>query len=261
MKYSAVAYGGGTNSTAMLIGFVNRGIKPDLILFADTKGERPDTYTFISIFSKWLTDHDMPEIIFVERGEFTTKVGQVIGNGLEKQCIEQKVLPSLAYGYRGCSDQYKIRPQHRYISKIEKVQELWKQKKSIVKYIGYDNDEWYRLRTSNDPKYENKYPLIEWKWGRKECVKAIEKAGLPQPKKSSCFFCPAMRKSEILAMNKIFPDLVQRAIKIEENAELDSIKGLGRNYSWKELTEADDAQQSMFDESGIELICGCYDGI
>lgn len=33
-----VSYGGGTNSTAMLIAMVLKGIKPDLILFADTGG-------------------------------------------------------------------------------------------------------------------------------------------------------------------------------------------------------------------------------
>ena len=33
-----VSYGGGINSTAMLIEFVNRGIMDDVILFADTGG-------------------------------------------------------------------------------------------------------------------------------------------------------------------------------------------------------------------------------
>jgi len=37
------AYGGGVNSTAMLIGFVERNIKPDHIIFSDTGGERPET--------------------------------------------------------------------------------------------------------------------------------------------------------------------------------------------------------------------------
>tara|TARA_R100000049_G_C1911966_1_gene59116 strand:- start:10 stop:792 length:783 start_codon:yes stop_codon:yes gene_type:complete len=260
MKYSAVAYGGGTNSTAMLIGFVDKGIKPDVILFADTKAERPDTYVFIDIFSKWLVDNGLPEITIVERGEYTTKKGVVVGNGLEKQCHHLKSLPSIAYGFKSCSDNYKMQPQHRFIREIPEVKEIWEDKKPITKYVGFDNDEWYRVRHSIDWRYINEFPLVDWAWGRKECVKAIADAGLPQPKKSSCFFCPSMRKNEILAMNKVFPDLVQRAIKIEENAELDSIKGLGRNYSWKELIEADGAQQSMFDESGIELICGCYDG-
>lgn len=38
-----VAYGLGVNSTAMLVEFARRGIRPDLILFADTGGEKPET--------------------------------------------------------------------------------------------------------------------------------------------------------------------------------------------------------------------------
>jgi len=36
-----VAYGGGTNSTAMLIWMYEQGMRPDLILFANTGGENP----------------------------------------------------------------------------------------------------------------------------------------------------------------------------------------------------------------------------
>ena len=39
-----VAYGLGVDSTAMLVEFAHRGIRPDLILFADTGGEKPETY-------------------------------------------------------------------------------------------------------------------------------------------------------------------------------------------------------------------------
>ena len=35
-----VAYGLGVDSTAMLIGLAQRGIRPDLILFADVGGEK-----------------------------------------------------------------------------------------------------------------------------------------------------------------------------------------------------------------------------
>ena len=46
-----VAYGGGTNSTAMLCGFRERGIRPALILFADTGGELPHTYEHLRVMS------------------------------------------------------------------------------------------------------------------------------------------------------------------------------------------------------------------
>jgi 3'-phosphoadenosine 5'-phosphosulfate sulfotransferase (PAPS reductase)/FAD synthetase len=46
-----VAYGGGTNSTAMLCGFRERDIRPALILFADTGGELPHTYEHLRVMS------------------------------------------------------------------------------------------------------------------------------------------------------------------------------------------------------------------
>ena len=39
-----VGYGGGTNSTAMIIGLYQRGVPIDLILFSDTGCEQPHTY-------------------------------------------------------------------------------------------------------------------------------------------------------------------------------------------------------------------------
>jgi hypothetical protein len=42
-----IAYGLGINSTAMLVEFAQRGIRPDRILFADTSGEKPETYAYL----------------------------------------------------------------------------------------------------------------------------------------------------------------------------------------------------------------------
>jgi len=39
-----VSYGAGTNSTAMLVEMVRRGEHVDVITFADTGGERQETY-------------------------------------------------------------------------------------------------------------------------------------------------------------------------------------------------------------------------
>lgn len=49
-----VSFGGGTNSTAMIIGMYLHKIPVDLILFADTGGEQPHTYEFIRVFNAWL---------------------------------------------------------------------------------------------------------------------------------------------------------------------------------------------------------------
>ena len=112
---------------------------------------------------------------------------------------------------------------------------------TVVKFIGYDAGEHYRsnkvlLRDLADPKYSKWYPLMEWGWDREACIRAIEAAGLPQPGKSSCFFCPSMRAEEIIDLREHYPDLFRRALALEDNARanLKTVQGLGRNYSWRE---------------------------
>ena len=52
-----VSYGGGANSTALLVGLHQHRIPVDLILFADTGGEHPHTYAYLDIMDRWLKDH------------------------------------------------------------------------------------------------------------------------------------------------------------------------------------------------------------
>ena len=44
-----VSYGGGVNSTALLVGLHQHRIPVDLILFADTGAEHPHTYACLDI--------------------------------------------------------------------------------------------------------------------------------------------------------------------------------------------------------------------
>ena len=57
-----VGYGGGTDSTAMLIGLWQRKIPVDLILFSDPGGEQPHTYWYLRVMDRWLQSHGMPPI-------------------------------------------------------------------------------------------------------------------------------------------------------------------------------------------------------
>ena len=57
-----VSYGGGVNSTAMLVGMYKKGIPVDLILFADPGGEQPYTYEYLPIMDDWLARHGMPRL-------------------------------------------------------------------------------------------------------------------------------------------------------------------------------------------------------
>ncbi|HUC76710.1 MAG TPA: hypothetical protein VMS04_15520, partial [Vicinamibacterales bacterium] len=116
--------------------------------------------------------------------------------------------------------------------------------------------EWHRAKDHPN----ERYPLIEWGWGRGECVQAIARVGLPQPGKSACFFCPSSKKIEIFDLRERYPNLMKRALAMEANAELTSIKGLGRSFAWADLLTAKDATTDLFSESTVEIACECYDG-
>lgn len=251
MSLVIASYGGGTNSTAMLIECAKRKINVDLILFADTGGEKPHTYDYVKKFSRWLVKNGMPEIVWVKKG----------GNGetLEENCLRCNMLPSIAYGFKSCSHKYKIQPQDKYCNNWKPAKDEWKEGNKVVKLIGYDADEHHRAKIPEDAKYKYEYPLVDWDMGRDECIESIIDSGLCLPGKSACYFCPSSRPSEIKQLAKLYPDLMERAIAMEENADLTSVKGLGRSFAWRDILKTED----MFDDEFFnvpEMTCGCYDG-
>lgn len=250
---TVASYGGGVNSTAMLVGLAERKEFPDLILFSDTGGEKPETYAYVRRFAHWLVNHGMPPIREVAAPNTT----------LEASCLRLGVLPPIAFGFKTCSQRFKIEPQNKFLNNWEPVREAWSHGELVTKLIGYDAGEPHRAKPYSDDKFTVRYPLVEWGWDREECTAAIARAGLCVPPKSSCFYCPNMKPPEIIQLKREHPDLFERALEIERRAlpNLVTIKGLGRgSFSWKELGEADEAQAKLFGDYAREMPCECYDG-
>ncbi len=245
------SFGGGTDSTAMLIGMWERGERVDLILFADTGGEKPHTYEHIKRFSEWLVKNGMPEITVVS-----------CGKSLEQDCLDRNALPSIAYGFKTCSQRFKIQPQDKFLNNWQPARDVWASGGKVTKLVGYDASEERRAKEYQSDKYTNRYPLIEWGWDRAICIDLIKSYGIPLPGKSACFFCPSSKAQEVKQLAKQYPDLAKRAIAMEKNAILTDIKGLGRDYSWADLIEFDEKQLKLIDSdwSTSEVACGCYDG-
>ena len=247
-----VSFGGGVNSAALLVGMQERGMTCDAILFADTGGEKPHTYKFVDLMDKWLVEHDFPSITRVRASQKTYE-------NLEDNCLKQNMLPSLAYGFKSCSHKYKKQPQEIWANNYQPAKDVWAAGEKVTKYLGIDIGEQRRAQIPEDKKYRYEYPLIQWEWDRESCLAALDRAGLPNPGKSACFFCPGSKKKEILDLQRDYPELAQRAIEMERNADLTSVKGLGRSFSWENFLKADAAQGRLFPEV-IETSCLCWDG-
>lgn len=243
-----VAAGMGTNTVAMLVGMAERGIRPDAIAFADTGGEKPHTYQYISVLNNWLFEQGFPAIQVLSQPK----------ESLEENCLRRKALPSVAYGFKTCSQRFKLDPQKKFLNNNEQARAVWKQGGKVTQAIGFDAGEPQRAKPFEDEKTVNWYPLVEWGWARQECREAIARAGLPQPGKSSCFFCPNSGQAEVRELASRYPDLAERAMKMEQNAELTQVQGLGRMWSWTSLLK--NGELFDFPDMSPEMPCGCYDG-
>lgn len=270
-----VAYGLGVDSTAMLVAFANRGIVPDLILFADTGGEKPETYAYLPVIQAFLKGVKFPPVVTVR---YEPKSAPY--HTLEEQCLHTGTLPSLAYGGKSCSLKYKRSPQDKYIlaryppaalaARDRRVVraigfdagEARRTYAGVVKAVGLDAGEGHRLtwagagaagsgeetRPSREAWLDRHvftywYPLVDWGLDRAACARAIREAGLPVPVKSACFYCPASKKHEIVELRVRHPELLARALALEANARpnLTSVAGLGRSFAWSEfLADLDD---------------------
>jgi hypothetical protein len=238
-----VAFGGGVNSTAMLVGMYERGLEPSWVVFADTGGEKPETYEHVAAVSAWLKG----------KGHYgtTTVKKESMYASLEDECLRKNTLPALAFGFRSCSDKWKQEPQRKLLNNDPKAKALWDAGHKITKCIGFGVDELHRATPYEDEKYVNWYPMIDWQWNRTDCIDAIKRSGLAVPPKSSCFFCPAMKKREVVSLSKSHPDLYGRALQMERNFTIGkSIAGLGRSFSWSSLSGPET----------IEQCCICFDG-
>lgn len=238
MKPLVVSYGMGVDSTAVLVGLHQRGERPDLVIFADTGSEKPETYAYLATINTWLESVGFPTVTVVKNPR--PKSGD---KSLEEACLRTGVLPALAYKFRShqCSIVWKRDPIMAYCKRWAPAQIAWSLGDTVTMCIGYDagpRDGCRRFKAEGKEQkgYTNRFPLIEWGWDRARCEAEIKAAGLPVPMKSACFFCPASKRSEIDWLAKFHPDLAQRAVTLENNAQakLRTVKGLGSNFSWAE---------------------------
>ncbi len=128
----SVCLGFGIDSTAMLIEMYRRGVRPDLITWADVGAERKATYAFIPVFQQWLADHDFPAATICEykpKPETTARYRQAVLEVADKlgihlddieiaqlsrlygNMVANSTLPGIAFGPKSCSMKWKLEAQ------------------------------------------------------------------------------------------------------------------------------------------------------
>ena len=193
-----LSYGGGVNTTALMIFLIRERMRLDQAIFADTGNELPETYSYLKVARKYLADFNV---------ELKT-VHVVNGDTLSERCERRGVIPSQIW--RWCTRDFKIRPIYAYYRSLGVT---------IHQYLGIDFGEVHRMKDSHAEYVINEYPLIEARMRREDCVKLIEDEGLPVPPKSGCYFCPFNSDRRWAELLETHPRLYSKSIALEENSK------------------------------------------
>lgn len=252
---SAMSYGGGVQSTAMLVLSAQGSIDYRLALFANVghDSENPDTITYLEAFAKPYAAAHGIELVELQRvtrdGRPETIMGR-IQNANRSIGIPVRMNGSGAPATRQCTQDFKI----KVIAKELKRRGATADDPATVA-LGISMDEFHRMRTDSGIPHERlAYPLIDLNLTRQDCMNVIERAGLPVPPKSSCWFCPFHTQAAWKDMARNEPDLFARSVDLERTIN-DRRADLGKDHVWlssalRPLDEAfsDDGQLDLFDD-------------
>lgn len=232
-----LSYGGGVNSTALLLLVKEWGWNPEVV-YADHGGDWPETGEYIRLLIA--RGHKItilkPEML--ENGK--------IYNDLYEYCWHHRMIPSRRF--RWCTDKFKVRRLNKYFEP------------PAFSLIGIDAGEEHRAKCSVDNGIEKRYPLVEIGIDRDGCKKIILDHGLPLPMKSGCYFCPYQRKSQWKKLYREHPYLFCK-VKALENRMIEARKKIGKGplHFYGDLTldeTVNSNQEEMFDQPTLPCSCG-----
>lgn len=266
MTVRAVSYGGGVQSTALLVLAARGEIDYPLFLFSNVgdDSEHPATLRYVREVAMPYAESNGIELVELRkkrRDGGDDSLMQRIDRGTSTVPIPMRMSRSGAPGNRTCTWEFKI----KVIAKEIKRRGATKDDPAIVA-LGISLEEYHRARTDSGIPYETlTYPLIDLRMDRQACLLTIEREGLPVPPKSSCYFCPYHTKRMWKDLLRNEPELFAKAVELEKKMN-DRRQALGKDAVWltdalRPLAEAvtEDGQVNMFEqEEGCASAGYCF---
>lgn len=217
MTLRAISYGGGKQSTALLVLAAQGRIDFDTFLFANVgdRAENPETLAYFH-------EHALP---YAKRhGLELTELRWVTRKGEQRDLYDDLVrfdkdipipvrLRSGAFANRKCTVRYKIEVVARELKRRGATVE-----DPAVVGVGFSTDEIERAKPGvpkQQPWTTKVHPLLDLGMTCDDCVRLVLDEGLPEPPKSSCWFCPFQAKSQWKQRRHNDPALFVKAEGVE----------------------------------------------
>ena len=212
-----LSLGAGVQSSTMALMAAHGEITPmpDACIFSDTGAEPDSVYRYLD----WLeTVLPFPVYRVMEKDGLLVDLERGITG---HRCSNPPLFTEDENGNGGilmrtCTMDFKIRPITR------KTKELvgWKGRKPkevrCTTWIGISMDEIQRVKESREPWIEHRWPLIDLRMRRHQCLEWMEEKGYPKPPRSACWFCPYHSNTEWRRLRDEEPKEFAKAVDLDK---------------------------------------------
>lgn len=170
----------------------------DAAIHADTTHESKLTYEFSERWMSWLEEHKMQIVTLSANDPGVIRRGGV--------SIPAYTTAS-GWLHRNCTDDWKRTPIRRWLQANRNGE-------SVEQWLGISLDEFQRMKPSDVKYITHRWPLIEKRMTRQDCIVWLDKHGLEVPPKSACTFCPYHSTAEWRRI-KATPEDWQEAVEVD----------------------------------------------
>ena len=200
-----ISLGAGVQSSTMALMAAHGEITPmpDCAIFADTQAEPTAVYRWLD----WL-EKQLPFPVYrVTAGNLKSQVAAERPTGkflkVDIPAFVKSPDGTVSLINRSCTRDFKIDPIRRKVRELLGISNKRSPKTPICsQWIGISLDEAARMKPGREAWQEMRWPLIEMRMTRNDCLRWMEKHGFPKPSKSSCIFCPYHSDNEWRALAK-----------------------------------------------------------
>lgn len=250
-----ISLGAGVQSTtlALMAAHGEVGPMPDAAIFADTKGEPAAVYRHLD----WLETKLPFPVHRVDGGDLRQDVIDS-ARDLLRHAATPPFFTLTADGdgkgllRRQCTEDYKIAPIRR------KVRELLQAPRTgrvppghlVEQWIGISLDEVQRMKPSRDSWTVHRWPLVDMRMTRGDCLQWMERHGYPRPPRSACTFCPYHNDAEWRAIKSGPPDEWAAVVELDRLIR-PGVKGTrDRLYLHRSCVPIDEVDLSTAEDHG-----------
>jgi hypothetical protein len=250
-----ISLGAGVQSTTVALMAAHGELTPmpECAIFADTGWEPKAVYTHLD----WLMSGVLPfPVQVVQHGNIRDDLLRRSSARSGERFVTIPAYSLSEYnekgiGRRQCTAHYKIEPLHKEIrNRLGKGPRDWIAKGSVTKWLGISTDEIMRVTPSRVGYVINRFPLIEQKMSRGDCLMWLQRHGYAQPPKSACIGCPYHNNAQWKAIRDQQPEEWQQALEVDR-AIRDPRHGINnKQFLHRSLVPLDQVDLSTAEDRG-----------